>query len=408
MKPLLSLVSLSLLLAACSLDQRLDRVSAEIERVYSQTRLWEQLPERTISWQQALAILRRENPAMQAADSRIEHFEREALSVYTDMIPGVSIYSYFTESIKGITQSLDSDDVRTNINVNFFLPTLTRIPYQVYASKAEVYAAVKAREGTERELISKLYQTVRKHELSRKRRAREKNKPTSLHTADTPMARVPEQNEQLEYWKEISKLLGDTSARWNILPDSLPRFRWSEYRRKLDTLSPLVVCQHALKLEQARLAQYGVAMEYLPTINTSLYSPSLFTSTGGTYTGTFLDTDDTTLNLSLSYRLDTKLDTWNRYQDNKARYKQVQREIVRSLLEHKQKMALLRQSMDEYYAWRSYLTKRIDYMKNAPADSPETYLEQRQELSSMEDELLNQEEKAIESEAALVLTYGME
>lgn len=408
MKPLLSLVSLSLLLAACSLDQRLDRVSAEIERVYSQTRLWEQLPERTISWQQALAILRRENPAMQAADSRIEHFEREALSVYTDMIPGVSIYSYFTESIKGITQSLDSDDVRTNINVNFFLPTLTRIPYQVYASKAEVYAAVKAREGTERELISKLYQTVRKHELSRKRRAREKNKPTSLHTADTPMARAPEQNEQLEYWKEISKLLGDTSARWNILPDSLPRFRWSEYRRKLDTLSPLVVCQHALKLEQARLAQYGVAMEYLPTINTSLYSPSLFTSTGGTYTGTFLDTDDTTLNLSLSYRLDTKLDTWNRYQDNKARYKQVQREIVRSLLEHKQKMALLRQSMDEYYAWRSYLTKRIDYMKNAPADSPETYLEQRQELSSMEDELLNQEEKAIESEAALVLTYGME
>ena len=149
-------------------------------------------------------------------------------------------------------------------------------------------------------------------------------------------------------------------------------------------------------------------MEYLPTINTSLYSPSLFTSTGGTYTGTFLDTDDTTLNLSLSYRLDTKLDTWNRYQDNKARYKQVQREIVRSLLEHKQKMALLRQSMDEYYAWRSYLTKRIDYMKNAPADSPETYLERRQELSSMEDELLNQEEKAIESEAALVLTYGME
>lgn len=408
MKPLLSLVSLSLLLAACSLDQRLDRVSAEIERVYSQTRLWEQLPERTISWQQALAILRRENPSLQTAASRIEHYERETLSVYTDMIPGVSVYSYFTESIKGLTQSIDRDDVRTNINVNFFVPTLTRIPYQVYASKAEVYAAVKAREGTERELISKLYQTVRKHELSQKRRAREKNKPTALHTPDTPVALATQQNDQLEYWKEISKLLGDTSARWNILPESLPRFRWSEYRRKLDTLSPLVVCQHALKLEQARLAQYGVAMEYLPTINTSLYSPSLFTSSGGTYTGTFLDTDDTTLNLSLSYRLDTKLDTWNRYQDNKARYKQVQKEVVRSLLEHKQKMALLRQSMDEYYAWRSYLTKRIDYMKNAPADSPDTYLEQRQELSSMEDELLNQEEKAIESEAALVLAYGIE
>ncbi len=80
--------------------------------------------------------------------------------------------------------------------------------------------------------------------------------------------------------------------------------------------------QHALKLEQARLAQYGVAMDYLPTINTSMYSPSLFSSTEGTYSGTFP--------------------------------------------------------------------------------------EQAQELHRMQSDLLSQEEKVIESEAALVLEYGVE
>lgn len=405
MKILPFIIAPAFVLTACSLDQRLDRVSAEIERIYSQTRLWEQLPQRTISWQQAIAILRSENPTLQSADARIEQLRRESLSVYTDMIPGVSIYSFFTKSIEGLTESLSSDDLRTQVNVNFYLPTLTRIPYRVYATKAEVYAAVKAREGAERELISKLYQAVRKRELAQRRRHHEQQQASAPTSAQHL---IDEEKNNLDYWKEISKILGSSAARWDILPESLPRFRWSHYRKCLNKLSPLVVCQHALKLEQARMAQYGVAMEYLPTINTSLYSPSLFTSSGGTYTGTFLDTEDTTLDLSLSYRLDTKLDTWNRYQDNKARYKQAQKEVIASLLEHKQKMELLRRSMDEYYTWRSYLNKRIEYMKNAPADSPDTYLEHRQELESMESELLNQEEKVIESEAALILEYGTE
>ncbi len=408
MKPYIPLLALTLMIPACSLDQRIDRVSAEIERVYAKTQLWEQLPERTISWQQALSILRRENPSLQTAAARIEHLERSSLSVYTDMIPGVSIYSYFTKSIEGLTQSLATDDFRTQVNVNFYIPTITQIPYRVYSAKAEVYAAVKSREGTERDLISKLYQLVRQRDLAERRRARELRKPAEARADASPIALATEKNEHLEYWKEVSKILGDYSARWTILPESLPKFKWNHFRRQLDHLSPLVVCQHAMKLEQARLAQYGVVMEYLPTINTNLYSPSLFTSSGGTYTGTFLDTEDTTLNLNFSYRLDTRLNIWNRYQDNKARYEQVRKEVLASLLDYKQKMHLLRHSMDEYYTWRSYIMKRIDYMQHAPTDSPDTFLEHKRELESMQDELLRQEEKAIESEAALIQAYDFE
>ena len=409
MKHLFPILALALLMPACSLNQRIDRVSADIERLYSQTRLWEQLPQRTISWQQAIAMMRRQNPQLLAAQARIEHEQREELSVYTDMIPGVSYYSYFNKSLQGLTQSLSSNDVQTTLNVNFYLPTLTRLPYEVYSAKASAYAAIKAKEGKEQELISKLYTAVRMRDLHRRRLAHDKKSNAAAAGESLPVApNFGAENNDLEYWKQISTLLGDTTARWNILPSSMPTFRWSHYSKKLQRLSELMVCQHALKLEQARLAQYGVAMDYLPTINTSMYSPSLFSSSGGTYSGTFLDMNDTTLNLSLSYALDTKLDNWYTYKDNKARYEQVNRDVVRSLLEHKQKMALLRRSMNEYFTWRSYMQKRMDFIKSSPSDNPTDFLERAQELHRMQSELLSQEEKVIESEAALVLEYGLE
>ena len=409
MKHLFPILALALLMPACSLNQRIDRVSADIERLYSQTRLWEQLPQRTISWQQAIAMMRRQNPQLLAAQARIEHEQREELSVYTDMIPGVSYYSYFNKSLQGLTQSLSSNDVQTTINVNFYLPTLTRLPYEVYSAKASAYAAIKAKEGKEQELISKLYTAVRMRDLHRRRLAHDKKSNAAAAGESLPVApNFGAENNDLEYWKQISTLLGDTTARWNILPSSMPTFRWSHYSKKLQRLSELMVCQHALKLEQARLAQYGVAMDYLPTINTGMYSPSLFSSSGGTYSGTFLDMNDTTLNLSLSYALDTKLDNWYTYKDNKARYEQVSRDVVRSLLEHKQKMALLSRSMNEYFTWRSYMQKRMDFIKNSPSDNPTDFLERAQELHRMQSELLSQEEKVIESEAALVLEYGLE
>lgn len=407
MKRLFPAIALLALLPGCSLHQRLDRVSADIERLYEQTRLWEQLPQRTISWQQAIAMMRRQNAQLLAARDRIEHEQRDELSVYTDMIPGVSYYSYFNKSLRDLTQTLSSNDLQSSVNVNFYLPTLTNLPYKVYAAKATAFAAVKALEGKERELISKLYTAVRKQELRQRRQALERQSAEAeQHSPDIPD--FSEENSTLEYWKEISGLLGDTSARWNILPSGMPTFRWSDYRGKMDKLSELVVCQHALKLEQARLTQYRVAMDYLPTINTGLYSPSLFSSTGGTYSGTFLDMDDTTLNLSISYRLDTRLDNWNEYKDNKARYEQTKRDVVSSLMEHKQKMNLLRRSMNEYYTWRSFMNKRMDYLKSVRADSSSAFLEQAQELHRMQAELLSQEEKVIESEAALILEYGLE
>lgn len=391
-----------LALQSCSLHERIDKVSSEIEAQYQELESWDQLPVRTISWNQALAMMKRNNTAYLQVKNTITKAERNELSVYTDLIPGISYYSYFTKSIGDLTSKLNSDDLSHNVNVTFTLPSLTHVPYRVYASKAATFAAIKALEGKERELISKLYTQQRKQSLNARKReldAQKQEQKEAYHPAES--------NTEINDWMELATLLGDYSARWRILPASVPRFNWSHYRKLTGKLDQLIVCKLALELEQARMAQYSVAITYLPTINLNLYSPSLFSSTGGTYSGTFLDTDDTKLNMSLNYSLDTRLRTWNTYRDSKEAYELRQRETTAKLVELKQKLNTLRTSMDEYYAWHGFMSKRLDYLSTAPAANAQEFLENENTRHSMKQELLNQESAAIESEAALILQYGL-
>ncbi|MBQ7024689.1 MAG: TolC family protein [Akkermansia sp.] len=406
MKRSLTLSLALLALVSCSIEQRLARTSAEIEDIFAAARDWEQLPLRTISWNQALSIIREKNNELRKLESSIRRNEREELSVYTDMIPGVSYYGYMTKSINDVVSAYSSDDVNSTINVTFNLPSLTNIPYRVYSARANTYAAMKMKEGKERELMADLYQNARSRELELRTRALKEKTPDM--TEQTRMLnKTAAMQADAAHWKAMADMLGDYSARWQILPESLPRIKWSDYSRRLKKLDPLTVSRFALQLERARLGMYGIALQYLPTINTNLYSPSLFSSSGGSYQGTFLDGEDTRINLNISYTLDTQLDTWNSYQDRKADYEQTKREVKASIMEHKRKLALLRRSVEDYSSWKSYMEKRIRYTRETPVTTADEQLTRDKALHDMRMEMLNQEAKSIESEAAVLLEYGL-
>lgn len=374
--------------------------------MYATTQEWNSLPQRKITWHQALLMIKENNLELKELDDQIAHAERQSLSIYTDMIPGVSYYGFMTRSISRLAQPVNANDLSSNINVTFSLPALTRVPYDVYSAKVRTFAAVKAKEGRERELVSKLYKLVRQREIEEARRALAAERPEE--DTETPFQKqlnMEQANER--FWMDISRLLGSREARWSILPESMPHVRWESYNTRLDRLGELVVCQFAMRLEQARMAQYGVALNYLPTINTSLYSPSLFSSSGGTYSGTFLNGDDTRLNLSISYSLDTHLNTWDIYQQSKARYEREKSKVVDELMDHKNKVATLRKSMDQYNQWRQYMLKRMAYLRQMKPIDAEAYVERAKALYAMRQEMLNQENASIETEAALVLEYGM-
>ncbi len=396
------LPAMLLALPCCTLQERLDKVSGKLEAQFDCIKSWEQLPERTISWNQAVAMMKRNNPEYINTLSSISRAERSELSVYTDLIPGLSYYSFFSKSLGDITSDLNSSDMAHNVNVTFYIPSLTQVPYRVYATKVTTFAAIKALEGKERELISKLYVQQRKQNLNIRQKALDSQKPDVRSELQ-----LKKKNEEVSDWMELAQLLGDYSARWHILPASVPEFKWSKYRNLTGKLDPLIVCKLALDLEQARMSQYSIALNYLPTINLNLYSPSLFSSTGGTYSGTFLDTDDTTLNLSLSYTLDTKLRTWNNYQDSKVTYELRKRETSAKLVDLRHKLKALRTSMEDYYTWRSFMLKRMEHLRSTPAINAAEFLENENSLHSMQKELLNQESAVIESEAALILQYGL-
>lgn len=391
-----------LALQSCSLQEHLDKTVSRLETQFTEIRQWEQLPLRTISWSQAVAMIKKNNLEYLRTQKAIDKAERTEMSVFTDLIPGATYYSYFNSALSELTRSINSNEISHQINVNFNLPTLTQLPYRVYSSKAQTFAAMKALEGKERELIAKLYTFQRRQDLDTRQQALEdrtpENKPDYQRKTSTP---------DVARWQEIAALLGDYSARWQILSSSVPRFRWSDYRDLTDRMDALTVCQFALQLEQARMRQYSIALNFLPTINTSLYSPQLFSSTGGTYSGTFLNMDDTKLNMSISYTLDTKLNNWNNYCDSKEAYELQQRETYARMVEHKQKLSALKASMDEYMTWRDFMHKRIEHLRTAPAANAEEFLENETTLHSMQKELLTQEAAAIESESSLILQYGL-
>lgn len=401
-KRMIAILALGALLSGCSLQDRIDAASEKIAADYAKVKVWEELPQRVISWQQAIAMMKKNNAQLLALESNIRKSERDELSVYTDMIPGLSYYGYMTRSINALSDAVSADDMNTRINMTFAIPTLTQVPYRVYSSKAKTYAALKTKEVKIREIESKLYKAVRTQEVDARLAAHEQNNPDKRD--DAAALRTGDDNKQ---WKEMADLLGNYEARWQILPSSVPRVRWSAYLPKMKKLDPLLTCNFAMQLEQARLAQYGVALRYLPTLNTSLYSPSLFSSSGGTYEGTFLDGEETRLNLSVSYMFDTKLNIWNQYEDSKERFEAAKRKVLVEMIDHKNKMQQLRKSIQEYNNWRNYMHKRMDFVSNTPTTTAEEYLGRQKALYDMKKELLTQEKAAIETEAAVVLEYGM-
>ena len=394
------------LLVGCSLEQRLDSVSAKIHQQFADSKSWNELPLRVISWEQALAMINRSNTGITEAKNAIDDAERQSISVYTEMIPGVSYYGYLTKSIKQLSNEFSVSDLNSDVNITFYLPSLTRIPYRVYASQATTFAAMKALEGKQRELAAQLYKLVRTRELNMQQRELDSKEP-DRSVQDKMMDVKNYADADSAHWIAMCELLGDYSARWQVLPSSVPKLQWSKYESKLKRLDDLIVCMYALRLEQARLAQYQVALNYLPTINTSLYSPSLFSSSGGTYEGSFLSGEDTRLNLSLSYSFDTQLTTWNTYRKAKHRYEVVQREVMAGVIDHKMKLQTLRSSVREYNNWRSYMLKRIDYLQAQPTMTATELIERDKTVLAMKKELLSQAISAVESESALIIEYGI-
>lgn len=408
MRPLLPATLCLLLATGCSVSQRIEETGKEVVAVYESLPDWEQLPVKRITWNQAVAMAMENNIELRKARNTIKQARRNVRSVYTDMIPGINLYASMTEAVRDISYSPNSKNMSYNINMLFNLPSISQLPYRVYTAQAELFGTEKTYELKQREITAKIYQHVRNEQLE-----------TRLHELSL-LALPPEdrgneskikeeewRSSRIDAWSKLSTLLGSQKARWEIIPETLPKLDQARYERECTHLDPLIVTQFAMQLEAARMRKYQILMNYLPQINMNLYSPSLFSSSGGTYGGTFLSSSDMQLNTYASLTIDTKLSNWDQFRTTQEEYEFAKEEMRSKLMDRRIQVGKVLKSCREFEIWKSVMAARIEFQARQPVVSAEELLQKRKTNIEMEREILNQEKRKIEGEAALLVEYGI-
>ena len=401
-------VMLCLLAAGCSVSQRIDKAGEEVVKVYDSLPDWEELPVKRITWNQAIDMAMEKNIELRRSRNSIKQSEREVRSVYTDLIPGFNLYATMTEAVRDISYSPNAENMTYNINVLFNLPSISQLPYRVYSAQAQLFGIKKTYELKQREITAKIYQHVRNEELDRQLHELDRAAQTKEERESTAQIKEEEwRTGRIDAWSKLTGLLGSQDARWEIIPETLPKLDQARYEREYVHLDPLVVTQYAMQLEAARMRKYQILMNYLPQINLNLYSPSLFSSTGGTYGGTFLDSSDMQLTTNASLSIDTKLTNWDQFRTAEEEYEFTKEEMRAKLMDRRIQVGKVLKSCREFETWKSAMAARIDFQSKQPVSSAEELLEKRKTNIEMEREILNQEKRKSEGEAALMIEYGI-
>ncbi|MBQ8479567.1 MAG: hypothetical protein IJ503_04175 [Akkermansia sp.] len=393
-----------LLFTGCSVEKRLESARQDLLEEYRTMPDWKKLPARTISWQQALIMLEN-NLELQRAQLNILEARQQRDRVYRDFIPMVDIGHYYSTALMRGNDSIPSSS-SFDVNILFSIPALTQLPIDHYTRSLTLFKAEKDLELKRRELTAKLWKIFREHDLKRRRYAVEDSAPEN-RLADRQLKAEERELEQRDSTRELCALLNDYGARWQPMTGSLPEISWQEYRKLATVPDELTQTMMALTLESARLQKLGTGLQYLPDIHINFYSPTLFSTSGGTTEGFFSGGQDVRMNLNIYQELDTRMETWSQWAMAKENYKLVQQELTHQMHEYRHKMQLLLDSWKSYDRWKRSTVSYMQFRSQQGECEPEAIAELHNEEVALQKEILEQEQKNIERECALIQEYGL-
>ncbi|MBR1981221.1 MAG: hypothetical protein IKA23_00545 [Akkermansia sp.] len=398
-------VLLACCLAACSVEQRIGDARRELMSEYNAIPDWEKLPQKQLSWEKALHLLETGNLDLQRCRNNIREAERQCERIFTDFIPIVDLGHYYSSAlIKSDTSSPSYGSF--DVNVIFNIPSLMRLPVDHYTRSLELYKARQDMALKKRELVAKLWQQFRSDDIAH-RTIRTEEADAKWRESNQQIRRREQELQQREREQNLCALLNDYSARWSPVPGTMPRLQWSDYREKADTPDELTQITMALTLEVARLQKLGVAVRYLPDFNVNFFSPSLFSSTGGS-TGGFMSGDtDVRVNLNTYLQLDTRLEIWSEWARAKENYHLVQQELTHNMHEYRNKMKLLLDSWKTYDDWLLSTQAYVRFRQTQGGLTPDELSSLYEEDLALQQEMLDQESKNVERECALIQEYGL-
>ena len=377
---------------SCSVDKHMERKAGELMSRMAAIPDWNRLPRKEISWSN-------QGIELTAAGQVLCHD-------ITQIIPGVNLDWMLTKELSELSR-VTAQDVEYNTNILFNMPSLTQIPFDYYSAKSAVYTAQKTLEMKKRELVSRLYRQVISYQNAR---ISYRNRLNSLPYDDDGVQKKIAEQELEKSLDDISEgfatLMGNMEARWLVKPETMPRLDWGKYKSAARHLDLLVVTMVAMELEASRLQVLNAKMKFFPSVDINFYSPTLFSSTGGTYQGFFAGGGDMQVNMSLREELDTRLTSWFQYKTAKENHDLMQKKVLMDLQQRRIKVAALMESRRRFEVWKRVILKEIEFKKSQMAFSGKEYLDQRKDIKTMYENLDSETAKNAEVEAALIMEYG--
>ncbi len=392
-----------LLLPACSVSQRVEKLSDDFREYYAKMPDYHQLPRRRISWRQALDKMLRDNLEYRELTRQLENARHRLGRTWRNLIPMLDAGYYYNAPLRwGKGYPAQSS---ININVIFDLPQLIQLPFERYMDTLSVIKAETDLRLKRRELEANLYQAFREQRLLARERALEQQRPGQDAAARRKARDVHEEKER-QAWSKLCVLLNDYGARWEPDDAGLPSIRLDEYRRRAQAPDKLYLATLALQAEAARLQKLGTGIRFMPMANINFYSPSLFTYSGGHSEGFMRNTDDIRINLNSYISLDTRQEQFYDYKDAVAGEKMIIEAIHQNMREHREKILSVLKSWELYEEWKLSMRDYIAFRNRRGVSGFQEAESRHQESMELEKTFISQERANLERECGAIQEYG--
>jgi hypothetical protein len=249
------------------------------------------LPERRLSWPEALALLEQNNLKLRSARVDLTNSQEIARQVYRDLIPTVNLDMGVSKSLKSLPAT-SLDDVTMNLDSFFNIPGVVNFHARQFSGRLSVLRAKAALLLAEREQVIELYKMFLEArerdeqvaELQQERAVAEAVRKADEISGEVLLKDVMTQESSLAKADEdlqtrAGDLLSDRRSRWVLTTNGFPELNYATHPLPLEDTNRVAQLQMkmvALELVGDWAQVHGIKLQYWPELTFFVTGPSMF------------------------------------------------------------------------------------------------------------------------------------
>lgn len=277
------------------------------------------LPERTLDWSQALALMQANNLKLRAARVDITNSQELATQAYRDLIPTINLRSGVTRSIAGFP-STAFDDVTFNVDSFFNVPGFVNFSTRVFAGRLTLLRSRTAYKLTEREQTIELYKIFLQAQDNAEQADELKSDllladaigKADAFSGQVMLKEIRSRQLSLEKSREnfqaqVSTILADQQYHWSLVTNGLPQFDYEDHPLALNDTNSVAQLQTrlvALEFVAAWAQIHGIKLQYWPELAIFVGGPSVYQRVNGQ--NQFWSSADVTASANFFWSIDTR------------------------------------------------------------------------------------------------------